>query len=124
MLVPVLGAGDTWICTRWKNQQYATITESASTGATRLAFKNQPLAIDEKVLINLLPQFEAFTYMPDEARYPYQLPGVRLPQAPPEVNNCCTFIEALLVKAWADTFSDFTWSASRHVQMIVDQGHP
>ena len=119
LLVPALGAGDTWICTRWKEQRYVEITKSTPASTTRLVFSDQQLAVDEEILINLLQQFETFTYTPDEARYPYQLPGLRLPQAPPEQNNCCTFVEALLVKAWTDTFSDFTWSPGRHGQMMI-----
>jgi len=119
LLAPSLGAGDTWVCSRWRDQHYARIFETAPSHATHLEFENDPLAVDEDALVSLLPQFEQFTYTPDEARYPYTLPGVGLPQAPPAQNNCCTFVEALLVKAWADTHNGFEWSPQRHGQMMI-----
>jgi hypothetical protein len=69
--------------------------------------------------VTLLPEFVEFTYDLDEARYPYPLPGVNVPQAPPQYNNCCTFVEALLVGAWAKTYTDFQWSRERHAQMMI-----
>jgi hypothetical protein len=43
-----------------------------------------------------------------------------LPQAPPKTNNCCTFVEALVVKAWQNKFnSQFKWSNTRHGQMMI-----
>jgi hypothetical protein len=119
VLAPALGAGDTWICTRWKHQQYVQINEVIASPEPRQSFENDPLAVDEQVLVNLLPGFESFTYTPDEAHYPFPLPGVNLPQSPPEQNNCCTFVEALLVKAWAESHADFTWDSHKHGQMMI-----
>jgi hypothetical protein len=116
---PALGAEDTWICTRWKDQNYADISDEPEVSIERLPFDDDPLAIREEALVNLLPQFEDFIYDLDEARYPFDLPGVRLPQAPPYSNNCCTFVEALLVRAWADVHADFEWNRARHGQMMI-----
>jgi hypothetical protein len=119
VLAPALGAGDTWICSRWKDQHYAQISESAPIHTEPMDFDNVPFAVPEEAIVSLLPQFADFTYDLDEARYPFQLPGVRVPQAPPKYNNCCTFVEALLVGAWANVHRDFQWSPARHGQMMI-----
>lgn len=116
---PELGAGDTWICTRWQDQRYADIQVVESPGAERQAFDDAPLAVSEEALIGLLGAFHEFTYDLDEARYPYALPGVRVPQAPPASNNCCTFVEALVVKAWTDIHDAVGWDTERHRQMMI-----
>ncbi|NIR45383.1 MAG: hypothetical protein GWN99_13275 [Gemmatimonadetes bacterium] len=115
---PVLGASDTWICTRWKGQRYADISEQPRTSTERRSFEDDPRALPEQALVDLLPRFHDFTYDLDEARYPFELPGVRIPVAPPATNNCCTFVEALLVRAWADA-TDLEWDAERHGQMMI-----
>jgi len=117
---PALGAGDTWICTRWQNQRYADIVEAPKLEVKARLFETEALAVREARLIDRLGAFNDFSYDLDEARYPYKLPGVRLPQAPPVSNNCCTFVEALLVRAWADEYKGrFRWSAKRHGQMMI-----
>lgn len=121
IVAPALSAGDTWICTRWKQQRYADLLAGgAAAPAPEPDFGNDELAIPESVLVELLPRFREFTYDIDEARYPFEIPGVRVPQAPPTTNNCCTFVEALLARAWADARPQaFTWSAARHRQMMI-----
>ncbi len=119
LLAPALGASDTWVCTRWKAQRYADVVEQPDPAPQRQAFAGDPDAVDEAALTGLLPRFHAFTYDLDEARYPFDLPGVHVPQAPPASNNCCTFAEALLVRAWADAHAGFAWNAERHGQMMI-----
>jgi len=51
----------------------------------------------------LLPTFTDYIYDFKSVYYPWALAGVSLPLAPPKLINCCTFAEALLVKAWANT---------------------
>jgi hypothetical protein len=116
---PELGAEDTWICSRWKDRRYAEITDAPTPSIVPDEFENDPFAITEEVLVGLLPRFEEFRYDRDDARYPYQLPGLRLPEAPPNFNNCCTFAEALLVGAWADAYDTFVWNRERHGQMMI-----
>ncbi len=116
---PALGAGDTWICARWRDERYADVTDAPRLRIERQLFDNDPLAVAEQDLVNLLTAFEDFTYDLDDARYPHNLPGVNLPQAPPMSNNCCTFVEALLVRVWANTHDDFQWNAERHGQMMI-----
>ncbi len=116
---PTLGAGDTWICTRWKDQHYVSIEDFARPPPVRHTFEEGPNAVPEATLLEHLNAFTDFTYDLDDARYPYPLTGVNVPQAPPTTNNCCTFVEALLVRAWADTHPDFVWNAERHRQMMI-----
>ncbi len=117
--VPVLGAGDTWTCSRWKGHRYAEIFEINESDIYRAAFEQDEMTISEDALTDLLPLFAPFTYTPDRARYPFELNGFRVPLAPPEQNNCCTFVEALLVKAWQGNHGDFVWDPERHAQMMI-----
>jgi len=116
---PALGAGDTWICSRWRDQIYADIADIPVIRVDRHTFNDDPFAISESDLVGLLPEFEDFTYDLDEARYPFKLPGVNIPLAPPKSNNCCTFVEALLVRAWANVHKNFVWTSERHRQMMI-----
>ncbi|NMO13466.1 hypothetical protein [Pyxidicoccus fallax] len=119
--MPTLGALDTWICVRWHTQQYAKLLNlEKPPPVARLAFTTEPLAVDEERLTALLAAFVPYRYELDEARYPWVLPGIRLPLAPPAVNNCCTFVEALTVKAFADANGTaFEWDPRRHRQMMI-----
>ncbi|MBU8900645.1 hypothetical protein KRR26_34050 [Corallococcus sp. M34] len=119
--VPTLGALDTWICVRWRTQRYALLVNMEKPPATtRLAFDDDPLAVPESALTTRLAEFQEYSYDLDEARYPWELPGVRVPLAPPRSNNCCTFVEALVVKAFSDVHgAAFAWDARRHRQMMV-----
>lgn len=116
---PELGDGDTWICTRWRDERYAEIQVVELPRAVHQPFDDAPLAIPEQTLVDLLDAFHDFTYDLDRARYPYALPGIRVPQAPPASNNCCTFVEALVVKAWTDTHDSVEWDSERHGQMMI-----
>jgi len=119
--VPTLGALDSWICTRWRTQRYVTLVNQAKPPpAVRLPFDDDPMAIPETALVTLLGAFRDFLYDLDEAFYPWALPGIRVPMAPPLRNNCCTFVEALTVKAFADAHGGaLAWDARRHRQMMI-----
>jgi hypothetical protein len=119
--VPTLGAMDTWICVRWRTQRYAELRdEEKPPPAIRLPFTDDPLAVPEERLTSLLKDFLPYRYELDDARYPWPLPNVRLPMAPPQANNCCTFVEALTVKAFSDAHGPaFAWDAARHRQMMI-----
>ncbi len=82
-----------------------------------------PNSIQESFLIARIKDFKDFSYVPKMGglpRYPYQLPGFSLPQAPPKENDCCSFVEGLMVKAWKDARADeFTWSLAKHYRMMV-----
>jgi hypothetical protein len=119
---PALGAGDTWICTRWKDQCYADIEKIDEPEVKHRLFETDNFAISETTLINLIESFVDFTYDLDAAYYPFNLKGVRVPRTPPgpRSNNCCTFVEALLAKAWeAELKSNFRWSSHCHGQMMI-----
>ncbi len=115
--VPSLGAEDTWICARWKQSQYARVVEKVFE-IPDLDFGDDPNLLDEQHLVDLLPAFHDFTYDLDEARYPYDLPGFKTPLAPPAQNNCCTFVEGLVAKAWTENL-DVEWTRQRHGQMMI-----
>jgi hypothetical protein len=76
-------------------------------------------AVPESVLTALLPAFVPYRYA-NNVFYPWALPGVSLPQAPPHQIDCCTFVEALTVGAWAKhRGTSFQWSSARHAQMMI-----
>lgn len=107
---------DVWVCIRWKEKTYAEVLK----GQQDLPdFSADQLAIDESHLISLLTAFSDFTYHLRVATYPFELKGVSLPQSPPASNNCCTFVEGLVVKAWQDAIDGFGWSNAKHGQMMI-----
>ena len=118
LFAPALGAGDTWICTRSRGQDYAKVQDARPVAAPEL-HATDGLTIPESALVETSARFSAFTYDLDEARYPFALAGVTVPLAPPLTNNCCTFVEALLVGAWQGVHGGFVWSAERHRQMMI-----
>jgi len=81
--------------------------------------------VSESHLIRRLKEFGGFGYALEGAAYPYPLggvPGLKLatkPGAAARVNNCCTFVEALLVKAWSDSADGFRWNKRRHGQFMI-----
>ncbi|MEQ8472024.1 MAG: hypothetical protein RIC35_12610 [Marinoscillum sp.] len=116
--VPGLGDEETWICSRWQDQEYAaTVVEEIHKRPLK-DFSNDPMAIDEQELIKLLPLFHAFEYDLDRARYPVEISGFRTPLAPPYTNNCCTFVEGLIAGAWKNTHN-YQWSKEKHGQMMI-----
>ena len=83
-----------------------------------------PLYVQESEIIKLLASFKGYTYAStskgQQPRYPFALPGVSVQQGPPKQNDCCTFLEALAVKAWANVHgSAFVWNLDRHKKMMI-----
>ncbi len=119
--------GESWICSRWQDQRYAEIIEDepapASSGIDNRELADDPLSIDEFRLLDSLDLFRDFTYTRTGARYPYEIPGVP-PEivGPPLQNNCCTFVEAFVVKAWLDS-PGFSWDSRRHGQAMILSGN-
>ncbi len=75
-------------------------------------------AIPESALVNRLSDFKNFSYHLDNAYYPYDLPDINITKG--NTNNCCTFAEGLVVKAWKDSLaSDFSWSLDKHNKMMI-----
>lgn len=128
--------GKVWICSRWKDNNYiethasperaessnaATNLIDALGAVSRINFDHRDDAVDEASLVDIVKDFDGFVYDLHDPAYPYNLPGVNLPVAPPKAkqNNCCTFAEGLIVKAWSDVFSDFEWNNHRHGQMMI-----
>lgn len=119
IIVPALGDEETWICTRWKDKTYASVETKSVDAAPTLNFEADPLCIEEKALTGLLPDFYDFIYDFDQGRYPFPLTGFKAPLSPPNTNNCCTFVEALIVKAWENSKTGFSWSMENHKQMMI-----
>ena len=117
--VPSLGDEKTWICSRWKNNRYAAIEEKEVQSAEAVNFTDDEFSIDEKSITDLLPSFYDYAYDLDRARYPFMLGSFNVPLAPPNQNNCCTFVEALLAKAWENSKDDFSWGMNEHRQMMI-----
>lgn len=117
--VPSLGDEKTWICSRWKNNRYAAIEEEEVQSAEAVNFTDDEFSIDEKSITDLLPSFYDYAYDLDRARYPFMLGSFNVPLAPPNQNNCCTFVEALLAKAWENSKDDFSWGMNEHRQMMI-----
>jgi hypothetical protein len=111
------GGGDTWICTRSGGEIYADVLD-APTPEPRRDFAGDPKAIEEAALVRLFPAFDGFVYDRADGQYPWRdLAGIRL-RADKKQNNCCTFVEALLVRAFEGT-PGFSWSLERHNQMMI-----
>ena len=123
LALDTIGDGESWICSRWQDQRYAEVTEDvpapATSGIDNRDLADDPLAIDESRLLESLDNFRDFTYVKSGARYPYEIPGVssRIVGPPPE-NNCCTFVEGFVVKAWLD-LPGFSWNSRRHGQAMI-----
>lgn len=127
--------GKVWICSRWKDNSYTETQASpekvnekepvnlldALGAVSRINFDNSSDAVDESRLVSLVKDYDGFAYDLHDPAYPYQLSGVNLPITPPKArqNNCCTFVEGLVVKAWSDAFPDFKWNNQRHGQMMI-----
>jgi len=70
-----------------------------------------------------LELYLGWSYDLHDPRYPTQLPGVRLPAAPPRQTNCCAFVEGLVVGAAARA-GEVPWSLAAHNRaMITDAAH-
>jgi len=85
-----------------------------------------PDSIKESYLIDRIDDFKNFSYVPkkgDLPRYPYELDDtkkIKLPQAPPRENDCCSFVEGLAVKAWKDARGDeLSWNTAKHNRMMI-----
>ncbi len=115
-----LAGDDTWICIRSGRSRYGEISEIDRTPAARQEPAGDAGAIPEEALVARIQDFRDFRYTKTGARYPFPLDGQALPQSPPLKNNCCTFVEALVVRAWQDVHQEhFTWTSARHKQMMI-----
>lgn len=105
--------GEVWVCSRWTSQVYVTFEEQAGEDA-----ENQ---LNQSELTDLILDYDGFSYSFQDPAYPYEMPGISIPLSPPNPaqNNCCTFVEGIVVKAWADQFPNFTWNMAKHNQMMI-----
>lgn len=121
-----------WICSRYKESSYAAKakedeaeeapdTEESSI-TIPLDFDQDDQAIDEQLLIDSLQPFADFSYDLHAPNYPFPLNGIKVPLAADigePKNNCCTFVEGLLVHAWQNANKDFAWTNANHGQMMI-----
>jgi hypothetical protein len=68
----------------------------------------------------LLPAFVGWTYARARPSYPWTIPGVPgLHVGAPRANNCCTFVEALVIGAASRCTPGLQWGLARHGQMMI-----
>ncbi|HLL54712.1 MAG TPA: hypothetical protein VK447_14260 [Myxococcaceae bacterium] len=108
---PGVGTGQAWVCSRWKDQRYASV------------MVEDGMTIAESHLVARLKDFKGYGYELADTNisYPWPLPGINVRTGAPNPKiNCCTFVEALLVKSWEDALPGrIKWNASRHDQMMI-----
>jgi len=104
--------GEVWICSRWQDTSYVKRTAP-------MAEFDLSEAIPESQLIKNLAAYNNSTYSLKEPHYPFELKGVSLPLAPPSQNNCCTFVEGIVVKSKQDVDPTFAWNLSMHNDMMI-----
>ena len=95
-------------------------------GKIEVEMEPAPDSVKESYLIDRIKDFKDFNYvskMGGDPKYPYQLDkSFSVHQAPPRVNDCCSFVEALSVKAWKDARGDkFTWDLEKHKRMMIGE---
>ena len=116
---PAMPGGDTWICTRWRSESYGELFEFTPRPAPAASdWSADDLSVPESELIDTLEAFHGYSYTSKNARYPFALDGVSLKQAPPGQNNCCTFVEALVVRTWQNVHG-IPWDSHLHNLMMI-----
>ncbi|TQM61943.1 rubredoxin [Humibacillus xanthopallidus] len=102
-----------------------------------LAAEPLPVHVTEARLVDLLHHFDGWYYTPyrdpndhDKGRfvpqYPFEI-GITLKldpghPVPATYDDCCTFVEALLVRGWRDAaVAPFTWGAAQHGRAMIDR---
>jgi hypothetical protein len=76
--------------------------------------------VTERSIVDLLPAFQAFTYNKNNAKYPYELVGAGVNNPIGTANDCCTFVEGLLIRAWQLKYGTlFSWTLAKHNLMMV-----
>lgn len=104
-----------WICSRWSSHIYATV-EAPFAGWPELEG-----AIDESFLVARLQQFKGFTYslkdphfldQPIEGSDAYKI-------VPPNQNNCCVFLEDLVLGAFRAAGVAVPWTKKSHKQAMI-----
>lgn len=119
IFIPAFYDEEIWICTRWKNIKYTSFINKPLERGYDWDVETDQMIIDENFLTDLLPHFYNFEYDLHQAKYPFELSGFKAPLAPPNTNNCCTFVEALIVKAWENAIPGFSWSMKNHEMMMI-----
>lgn len=112
--------GDAWLCIRSGAFEYGNIVMRGVPPAPRASFADDALAVAERELSATLQAFVGWNYSLNDPRYPSAIGDAKLPTSPPNVNNCCTFVEALVAGTFARVHAaTFKWNVVRHSQMMI-----
>ena len=114
-----VSAGIAWLCARSGHREYAHVVERAAPHHRPRSLDGDPHAVRERELLTSLAAFAGWRYSHDDPRYPSDIGSVALPHAPPNANNCCTFVEALVAGTFARVHAT-PWSQAQHDQMMVE----
>jgi hypothetical protein len=118
---PLIHDGTAWLCIKSAPAIYGRIITREIAAGPRDTFVDDNFAISETDLKQTLSAFVGYGYDLHDPRYPSQIASMKLPLAPPNVNNCCTFVEALIAGTFARLHHDvFKWDRKRHAQMMID----
>jgi hypothetical protein len=100
----------TWICSASNGTTYATLDTV-----------HPPITdgIDEEFLVEVLQEFRGYSYASSNPRYTGPIPNITIPIAPPKQNNCCVFVEDLVVHAFEAARWTFHWDITRHNQLMI-----
>jgi len=101
----------TWICSASGTSVYAVVNGPPPPSILD--------GIEESFLTDYLQRFRGYSYSLSEPRYTAPLPGVTVKIEPPKQNNCCVFVEDLIVHAFQAAGWAFSWNLTRHNQMMI-----
>lgn len=100
----------TWICSQSGSTTYAVVDDVAPPVVE---------GISEKALTDTLQRFRGYVYSLSSPRYTGPIPNVNVALEPPKQDNCCTFVEDLVVHGFQAGGLVFGWDLHRHNQMMV-----
>jgi hypothetical protein len=100
----------TWICSKSNGVTYAVVDEVVPPVTD---------GISEKALTDTLQRFRGYVYASGNPRYTGSLPNTVVPLVPPKQDDCCTFVEDLVVHAFQAAGFAFVWDQHRHEQLVV-----
>lgn len=108
---------EAYLCSRWMGTTYATVVEDE--------FPFAPITdgIDPSFFNTTLHRFKGVVYSGSESRYTGPIPGCSVKLMPPKQDNCCTFMEDLIVHAFELAKFPFVWNMDRHSEMMISDSN-
>ena len=91
----------------------------------KVEMKSASNNVKEWDIVSVITNFKGWEYVDNGlARYPYEIEGVRSDlvntnSGDLKRNDCNTFTEALLVKAWKDNINSYSWNLPRHQKWMI-----